>query len=126
MSYFIVKGGGYEVDFQRLLEDTLQELKSTAPIYTPKLTGALLANHTFTLSLANKSITWKNVLPYAVIQDTGGTVPAVEGKLMVAYIDGAFRFFTKRKTFNIKGKFYVSKTVDDVLQTVVLHWKGDQ
>lgn len=126
MSVSIKIDGPLEIDIDRLLNDTVDIYESIKTEFIPESTGALLRSNTFSVDLQNKRVEWKNVAPYAVIQDKGGTIPAVEGKLMVAYIDGAFRFFNKRKAFNITGKNYVNKMIDESLRRIEIHWKNER
>lgn len=53
-----------------------------------------------------------NPLPYADIQDIGGIIPAVSGKLMVFESSGETVFTMKRGPITIKPKHFTEKAID--------------
>jgi len=83
------------------------------------------------------SIEIDNPLPYARIQDQGGTIPPYDiiaakgpGHVMRATINGQVRYFTSRKEIVIKPQHYVQKAINQWQSTpagvgVAAGWTGE-
>ena len=101
---------------QRLAK--LRELiKANAPVDTGALRDSFDDPRTVQL-LPDGTIEVDSPLPYARIQDQGGTIPPYDiiaakgpGHVMRAVIDGEVRFFTKRGEIRIPAKHYVARAI---------------
>jgi hypothetical protein len=94
----------FHIDWNALLE----KIRT----YSPRKTGAL-SEHWNIVEQSETRAVFENDLPYARIQDIGGTIPAVDGKLMVFEIGGETIYTTKRKAIFLKGSNYTQHAFDD-------------
>lgn len=106
--------------------------------------GTLVRSHRFRILQDQKAIQWTNKKVYAVIQDIGGTIGPYDATkkkgrylkgnrrtvfgtsggsgVMLAYIGGGWRFFTKRKGFTLRAQNYTGKAVDLMLPRLQVRW----
>lgn len=76
----------------------------------------------FRLSLIKNGINIQSPLPYAEIQDVGGTIPAFSGKLMVFKSGGEDVFTMKRGPIVIRPKHYAEKAVNRWYKGIDVVW----
>lgn len=106
--------------------------------------GSLHRSHRFRILHGQQAVHWTNKKVYAEIQDVGGTIgpyDATKNKgirlkrgmrtafgtsggsgVMLGYVGGEWRFFTKRKGFTLKGQNYTSRAVDLMLPRLQVRW----
>lgn len=106
--------------------------------------GTLIRSHRFRVLTGQKAVQWTNKKPYAAIQDVGGYIPPLDvsgrkGKylkggrrtaygtrggsgVMLAYIGGGWRFFTKRKGFTLPGQNYTGRAIDIAIPKLKVKW----
>jgi hypothetical protein len=89
-----------------------QGLLDRIKTFSPRKTGALAESWIIVDSSNTKAI-FQSDKPYAEIQDKGGFVPPVEGKLMVWESGGETIFSMRRKGFSLPGSNYTQRAFDD-------------
>ncbi len=111
------------IDAQRLRSLRLA-IKAKAPVASGKLKRSW--NDPRTVQVIDGKIEIDNPLPYARIQDQGGTIPPYNiidakgpGHVMRAVIGGQVRYFTKRGEIEIKAQNYVSEAIAEWKKTSI-------
>ena len=93
------------------LEPILPDLGSYLAAATPVDSGVLRDSWSV-VQLDQDTLLATNTQPYAAIQQFGGFVPPVSGKLMRADFGNGPQFFTSRKGFTLPGQHYVEKALE--------------
>jgi hypothetical protein len=83
--------------------------------FAPRKSGRLASSWHISES-TDTSATLSSTLPYARIQDLGGAIPPVSGKLMVFKLGNTTIFTMKRKGFTLPGSQYTERAFHDFIE----------
>ena len=121
--------GPLEIDMEQLLRDTKEGLEEQRAVVVPVRSGALRQSLDITIETGSNGVRIVSDLPYAQIIDEGGEQPAIDltgtSRVMVAFIDGEFRFFKRRRAVQVQGKHYINAMIDGMLSEIEPRFKED-